>query len=81
MLDLEVILEFVCCSCGDPMGVTVKCAGKSLGTGKNPATAVKVPCPLCQGINQIFFTPDDGNLLHVAAADKPRYMLPVPSNN
>jgi hypothetical protein len=81
MLDLEVILEFACCECGDPMGVTVKCAGKDLGHGKSPVASVKVPCPNCQGINQVIFTPDDGNLLHVVADDKPRYRIPVPSCN
>ena len=81
MLELEVILDFVCCECGDSMGVTVKCAGKSLGLAKNEALSVKVPCPGCQGINQAIFTPEDGHLLHVAAADKPRYMIPEPSLN
>ena len=81
MLELEVILEFVCLGCGDPMGVTVKCAGKSLGAGKNEAASVKIPCPNCHSINQVIFTPEDGNLLHVVAGDKPRYMIPVPSYN
>jgi hypothetical protein len=81
MLDLEVILEFRCCSCGDPTGVTVKCAWKSPNMAKSAVTAVKVPCPNCQTINQVFFTPDDGNLLHVVPADKNRYMIPVPSCN
>jgi hypothetical protein len=81
MLELEVILEFACCACGDSMGVTVKCAGTSLATGKNAVASVKVPCPSCQGINLVLFTPDDGNLLHVAQADKPRYLIPVPSRN
>jgi hypothetical protein len=81
MLELEVILEFACCECGDPTGVTVKCAGKSLAQGKNDVVSVKVPCPNCHGINLVFFTPDDGNLLHVAATDKPRYRIPVPSCN
>jgi hypothetical protein len=81
MLELEVVLEFRCCACGDTMGVTVKCAGKSLGVGKNPVASVKVPCPNCQAINQVIFAPEDGNLIHVFQADKPRYMLPVPSYN
>ena len=81
MVELEVILEFACCECGDPVGVTVKCTGKPLGAGNNPATSVKIPCPNCQGISQVIFTPEDGHLLHVAAADKPRYMMPVPSLN
>jgi hypothetical protein len=81
MLELDVILEFACQECGDPLGVTVKCAGKSLGQGKNDVASVKIPCPHCQAINLVVFTPDDGNLLHVAQADKPRYRIPVPSCN
>jgi hypothetical protein len=81
MLDLEVILEFMCCSCGDCTGVTVKCVCKSPGTGKNAVASVKIPCPNCQSINQVLFSPDDGTLLDVLAADKPRYIIPVPSCN
>ena len=81
MLDLEVILEFDCCECGDSMGLTVKCTGKFLGADQNGASLVKVFCPNCQGINQVIFTPDDGALLQVLAADKPRYMMPKPSLN
>jgi hypothetical protein len=81
MLELEVILDFACCECGDPLGLTVKCTGKSLGAGKNPVTSMKVFCPGCQGINQVIFTPEDGNLIQVLAADKPRYMIPMPSLN
>ncbi len=81
MLELEVVLEFACCSCGEATGLTVKCAGKSLTAGKNPVASVKVPCPNCQGINHVVFHSEDGNVLHVAAADKPRYLLPVPSCN
>jgi phage FluMu protein Com len=81
MLELEVILEFACCECGDPTGVTVKWAGKSPGADKKAAASVKIPCPKCQSINQILFSPDDGTLLHVTAADKPRYLIPVPSCN
>jgi phage FluMu protein Com len=81
MLDLEVILEFSCCSCGDPLGVTVKCASQNLDSYKNQAASVKVPCPNCKEINQAIFSPDDGALIHVAISDKSRYMIPVPSLN
>ena len=79
MLELEVILDFVCCACGDSTGVTLKCAGNALGTGQN--SSVKVPCLNCQSINQVIFSPDDGTVIHVAEADKPRYIIPVPSMN
>ena len=81
MLELEVVLAFACCDCGDPVEVTVKCTGKGLGLVKSEAALVKVPCPSCNSIIQAIFTPDDGHLLHVAAADKPRYMIPKPSRN
>jgi hypothetical protein len=81
MLDLEVILEFACCNCADPVGVTVRCTGKAPAPGSGTAVPVTVPCPGCQGINKVLFNPEDGNLLYVAPAEKPRYMLPVPSYN
>ena len=81
MLDLEVILEFCCCSCGDPLGVTVKCSGQGQMPCKNQGAVVKVPCPNCQEINQAIFSPEEGTLLHVGVSDKPRYMIPVPSMN
>ena len=81
MLDLEVVLDFACCMCSEPMGITVKCAGKGLAAGKKTAASVKVPCPNCQGINQVIFTPDDGALHHVVAGEKPRFLIPVPSYN
>ncbi len=80
MLELEVILEFTCCACGDPLGVTLKCEGNGLAAGKNAMASVKVPCPNCQNINQIFFTPDDGTLHHVRL-DRQNVLLPVPSYN
>jgi len=79
MLELEVILEFTCCACGDPMGVTLKCAGAGLAA-PDAMASVKVPCPNCQNINHIFFTPDDGALHHVKL-DRQRVLLPVPSCN
>jgi hypothetical protein len=80
MLDLEVVLDFACCACGDPVGLTVKCTGKSLGVGKNEVAPVSIPCPGCQVINHVLFSPDDGNVIHVFA-EKPRYMIPKPSYN
>jgi hypothetical protein len=80
MLELEVILEFMCCCCGDSMGVTVKCACKSLHPGKSNVTSAKIPCPSCQGINHVFFSPEDGALIDVIQ-EKPRYLIPKPSYN
>jgi hypothetical protein len=80
MLELEVVLDFACCECGKPNGVTVKCAGKTLGLGNNPIADFKALCPHCEGVNWVIFTPDDGNLIHVLA-DKPRYLIPKPSCN
>ena len=66
MMELEVILDFACCSCGHDMGVTVKCAGKGLATGSNGVARVKVPCPTCGNINQLYFEPRSGSLRYVA---------------
>jgi len=81
MLELELVLDFACCSCGETMAVTVKCAGQGMAGGKNGVASVKIPCPNCQGINQAVFAPDDGTIHHVLAADKPRFIIPEPSLN
>lgn len=80
MLELEVILDFTCCSCGDPMGVTLKCAGTGLAAGKDCIARVKVPCPNCQEIIQLVFNPDDGTL-HEVSLDRQPLLMPMPSFN
>jgi phage FluMu protein Com len=66
MMQLEVILEFVCCCCGHDMGVTVKCAGKGLAAGARGVAKVNVPCPTCANINELYFEPVTGNLRRVS---------------
>ena len=66
MLELEVILDFACTSCGHDMGVTLKCAGSGLAVGGQGLAAVKVPCPTCSQLNEIVFEPTSGNLHHVS---------------
>jgi hypothetical protein len=58
MMELTVTLEFACCGCEQPVSVTVHCSGK--GLDQDPETtlaAVKVPCPTCGQINQLYFEP------------------------
>jgi hypothetical protein len=78
MLALEVRLDFSCCLCGHAVGVTLRCEGQGL-TG-NPLAAVKVPCPTCNGINQVFFTPEDGRL-HRVLRERLYGQIPEPSWN
>ena len=66
MMELEVILEYACCSCGHDTGVTVKCAGKGLAPGSNGLARVNVPCPTCGNINRLYFEPRSGCLRQVA---------------
>lgn len=68
MVELEVAFDFRCCACGSDMGVTLKCAGKGLTPGKGILATVKVPCPTCQEINRLYFSPD--GTLHRVAADQ-----------
>lgn len=79
MLEVEVILDFACCSCGRDMGVTLHCAGQGLKAGAQVMTSAKVPCPFCSHILQVFFTPD-GTLHHVEAHREP-FQVPLPSAN
>jgi hypothetical protein len=79
MMELEVILDFACCSCGETMSVTVKCTGKALATQTRTVAAVNVPCPACSGVNQLYFEPS-GRIHAVAPYANPR-PVPEPSVN
>lgn len=57
MLEVEVVLGFDCCHCHDPISVTLRCSGKGLEAGLHTVAAVKIPCPHCEGLNQIYFEP------------------------
>jgi Zn finger protein HypA/HybF involved in hydrogenase expression len=81
MLELEVMLDWVCCICGNPMGATLKCEGGGLAV-KSAKAFVKVPCPNCHQNNQVIFTPDEGTLDNVFPEEATaRYKIPVPSYN
>jgi hypothetical protein len=58
MMELKVNLDFACCSCKLPVGVTVKCEGKDLWAGSRTVAAVNVPCPHCSKLNQLYFEPN-----------------------
>jgi hypothetical protein len=80
MTELQVTLDFACCDCDEPVSVTVLCQGK--GPGPLPfggVAAVKVPCPTCGEINQVFFEPN-GTLRCVRPVNQ-RLAMPVPSIN
>jgi hypothetical protein len=79
MLELQVILDFACCICGEAMSVTVKCSGKGLAAGARTVAAVNVPCPSCASVNQLFFEPS-GTIHAVAPFQGPR-PVPEPSVN
>jgi hypothetical protein len=57
MLELKVILDFACYACTQSVNVTVKCEGKGLAAGVCTVASVKVPCPNCHSVNQLFFEP------------------------
>ncbi|HEV3257241.1 MAG TPA: hypothetical protein VG013_10205 [Gemmataceae bacterium] len=57
MLELNVILDFACCTCERPVSVTLKCTGKGLAAGARTVAAVNVPCPNCGDVNRLYFEP------------------------
>jgi len=79
MMELKVMLDFDCCSCGHQVGVTLKCEGKGLADGPRAVASVNVPCPTCGTINQLVFKPS-GSVQAVLPYRVPRQM-PVPSLN
>lgn len=78
MIEVKVNLDFACCTCQQPVSVTVRCAGKGLAA-EDVVAAVSVPCPNCGSVNQLCFEPD-GTLRSVAPYTAPR-QLPEPSLN
>jgi hypothetical protein len=79
MMELKLDLDFACCTCSTPMGVTLKCAGKGLAGGAHCVAAVKVPCPTCGNINELYFEPS--GTIHAVAPCRAGQRLPVPSVN
>jgi hypothetical protein len=58
MMELQVILDFACCSCNESVSVTVRCEGKSLSQTARSVAHVNVPCPSCSTINRLSFEPN-----------------------
>jgi phage FluMu protein Com len=80
IMDLTVTLDFACCSCDDPVSVTLQCSGKGLaGDQAHVVASVSVPCPHCGVVNQILFEPS-GQVRSVKPY-RPAWPLPVPSVN
>jgi hypothetical protein len=79
MKELTLDLDFACCSCGSPMGVTLKCAGKGLGGLAHAVAAVKVPCPHCSGVNELYFEPS--GTIHAVTPWSGGRRMPEPSLN
>jgi hypothetical protein len=78
-LKKEVTLDFDCCECDHPVGVTLRCEGKGLGAGLRTVAAVHVPCPTCGALNRLLFEPS-GRVHGVTPCTSLR-PLPEPSLN
>lgn len=79
MMELKVILDFACCTCGHSVSVTVKCEGQGLAQGMRSVAAVHIPCPTCGHGNHLFFEPN-GTIRDVVPVRAPR-AWPEPSVN
>jgi hypothetical protein len=79
MMELNVTLEFACCSCDLPVTVTVQCSGKGLQLEGGTLAAVIVPCPNCGQVNQLYFEPN-GTVRAVRPYTRIR-VVPEPSVN
>jgi hypothetical protein len=58
MMELQVILDFACCTCEESVSVTVKCEGKGLALTGRTVASVNVPCPGCGTIHRLDFEPN-----------------------
>ncbi len=79
MIALQVVLDFACCACHEPVSVTVKCTGKGLAAGARTVASVTIPCPTCASVNQLYFEPT-GTIHAVTPYQAPR-AVPQPSVN
>jgi hypothetical protein len=79
MTELQLCLDFLCCACEDPIGMTVSCSGKGLAAGPRTTAAVRVPCPDCGAINEVCFRPT-GEVVAVRPAEARQRTL-TPSAN
>jgi hypothetical protein len=79
MLELRVDLDFACCTCNYAMSVTLKCGGKGLAGGAHAVAAVKVVCPSCNSINQLYFEPS--GIIHAVNPYQAKRGVPQPSVN
>jgi phage FluMu protein Com len=79
MMDLKVTLDFACCTCGQPMSVTVTCSGKGLALETRTVASVHVPCPTCSSINQLYFEPS--GRIHAVTPFRGSRPVPEPSVN
>ncbi len=57
MVELNLALDFVCCSCEGDVTVKLKCEGKGLAAGARTVAAAQIPCPHCYTVNEIYFEP------------------------
>ena len=67
MVGLLVDLDFACCLCEGPVGVTVRCEGERLRDRRGFVAAGFVKCPHCEEYNRVCFEPD-GTVRDVAHA-------------
>ncbi len=74
MVGLLVNLDFACCSCNEPIGVTVHCEGKGLTDRRRPVAAFNVECPHCDERNRVYFE-TNGTVCRVGPSPEPHLLL------
>jgi phage terminase large subunit GpA-like protein len=79
MMEMQVILDFACCTCDESISVTVKCEGKDLTHAGRSVARVHVPCPSCGTVHRLDFEPN-GTVRNVCPCTAPR-LVPEPSVN
>ena len=57
MMETTLTLGFSCCTCEQPVSVTVQCKGQGPYQPGGVVAAVNVPCPTCGQVSQLVFEP------------------------
>jgi len=65
MIALEVLLDVICCACGEQLAVTVRCEGEGLMDGPDEKALASLACPYCHQMNHVIFAPESGEVVEV----------------
>ena len=74
MAETEVVIEFACCHCQQPVFAKLRCSGEGINQGPHAVAGVQLPCPTCDRTSHVCFELS-GLVLQVAPERKGQAVL------